>query len=487
MNQIEIKRKAFTGVLWKFLERFIAQGISLIVSIVIARILSPTEYSVIGIVNVFFTFANIFITSGLNTALIQKKDADSIDYSTVLYTSLFFSVVMYMLLFFLAPFIANLYHQELLLPMIRIMGISLPITAIKAVWCSYISSNLMFRKFFFATLGGTLVSGVLGIYMAVNGFGAWSLIVQQMSNTFIDTIILIITTRIGISCCVSIERLKSLFSYSWKLFVSSLFGAVFSEISPLVIGLRFNASDLSYYTKGKSFPSMLSTTATSTLSAVLFPVLTKYQESKEKILAYTRLYMRLASFVIFPLMLGLFAVSDNFIRVVLTEKWLPASYYLKLFCLCNMFDVVAIGNCETIKAIGRSDVYLKIEIIKKTCYFAILSVFLILSESPQVLALAYIACTIVQVAVNSFPNVKLIQYRYKDQFIDLMPNLGMAVIMCIITVFIGTILPSNIVGLILQIFVGIISFVIICVMFQNTSFYYFLNNWKTIMRRNGTI
>ena len=194
------------------MERFIAQGIYLVVSIVLARILSPTEFSVVGIINVFFTFANIFITSGLNTALIQKKDSDDIDYSTVTFTSLGFSAVVYFILFISAPTIASAYHKEILVPMIRIMGLTFPVTALKAVWCAYISSNLLFRKFFFATLGGTVASGITGIYMALHGFGAWALIAQQMTNTIIDTIILILTTRIRISLtfCNSIVALKKM-------------------------------------------------------------------------------------------------------------------------------------------------------------------------------------------------------------------------------------------------------------------------------------
>ena len=281
----------------------------------------------------------------------------------------------------------------------------------------------------------------------------------------------------------SFSRLKSLFKYSWKLFLSSLLGAVYTEISPLVIGLRFNVNDLSYYTKGKSFPSMLSTTATSTLSAVLFPVLAKYQDKKDRILEYTRLYMRLSSFIIFPIMLGMFAVSDNFIIAILTEKWKQAAYYIRVFCLCNMFDVIAIGNCETIKAIGRSDVYLKIEVIKKTGYFLVLAVFLFLSVSAKILALAYVACTVIQVLVNSYPNVKLIGYNYKDQIKDLFPNLWISVVMCSITLLSNRFLPHNIFGLIFQILLGILTFLLLCVLTKNVAFLYFVNYLESMLKR----
>lgn len=481
MNKSEIKKKTFSGVFWKLMERIIAQGITFIVSLVIARILSPTEYSIVGIVTVFFNFANVFIIGGLNTALIQKKNVDALDYSTVLYESLFASVIIYVILFFCAPIISDIYNQEMLVDMIRIMGLSLPITAIQSVWCSFISTKLLFKKFFFATLGGSIISGVVGLYMALNSYGVWSLVAQQMTNIIIDTMILVASTRIGLMLRFSWKRFKNLFSYAWKIFVSSLIGTTYTEISPLVIGIKFRPSDLSFYTKGKEFPYMLSATATSTISSVLFPVLAKFQDDKKRILDYTRLYVKLASFVCFPIMLGFFAVSENFVYVVLTDKWLPAVYYIRVFCVCSMFDVVAIGNCETIKAIGRSDVYLIIEIIKKTGYFVTLFLFIICSDSAHTLALAYVVCTVIQVIVNSIPNIRLIDYGIKNQIVDLLPNLIASIIMCVITVVLGKIFPLGLMALGIQIVVGMAVFLLICVASKNRSFYYFWDTYKSFV------
>lgn len=487
MNEKEehsgVKKKAFAGVIWKLMERFIAQGVSLIISIIIARILSPSEFSVVGIVTVFFNFANIIITSGFNTALIQKKNCDALDYATVLYTSLLISLVLYLLLFLSAPWIAAIYHISELKSMLRFMGLTLPVLAIKSVWCAYISSNLLFRRFFFATLGGTLVSGVVGFYMAMTGYGAWSLIAQQMTNIFIDTIILFICTRIEIKIAFSFERLKTLFSYGWKIFVSSLLGTTYTEISPLVIGLHFSATDLSFYTKGKSFPSMLATSGTSTLAAVLFPVMAKYQDDKQRILHYTRLFMRLSSFLCFSMMLGFFAVADNFVYVILTEKWLPSVYYIRIFCVALMFDVIAIGNCETIKAIGRSDVYLFIEIIKKTGYFITLFLFIYFAPSARVLAAAYIVCTIISVVVNSIPNAGLIRYRFTDQISDILPNLLLAIIMCVGTMLVGKAFPRGLLSLLIQILAGVIIVFALSIITGNQAFNYFLDYSKTLVNR----
>ena len=441
-----VKRTALSNIFWKFLERIIAQGISLVVSIVIARILTPDDYSVVALVNIFFNFANVIISGGLNTSLIQKKDSDGLDYSSVLFVSLAISIVLYVLLFFLAPAISSFYSNPLITPVLRVMGLSLPISAIKSIWCAYISSKLQFKKFFFATLIGTIVSGIVGITMALKGFGPWALVAQQIINLFIDTVVLICCARINLVLKISFARLKRLFGFGWKILAANLIGTFYSEISPLIVGIKFSQQDLSFYTKGRSFPNMLSTATTSTLSAVLFPILTKKKESKEIILKYTRLFIRISSFVVFPLMLGFFAVA---------EKWIQSVFYIRIFCLCSMFDIIAIGNCETIKAIGKSDVYLLIEIIKKSLYFVTILLFVLFAQSPQVVACASLTCVIVQICINSIPNIKLIGYDLSSQVSDILPGLLISVAMCLFVFLIGLAMPSgSVVGFISKIFLG---------------------------------
>lgn len=471
-NSTIVKKQAIKSTIWKFLERILAQGVSFIVSLVIARILSPSDYSSVSIVIIFFTFSNVIISGGLNTALIQKKDADEQDYTSVLFFSVCISIVVYTALFFSAPLISELYSNNDLILMIRVMGLVLPINAVKSVWCAYISAHLDFKKFFFATLGGTIASGFVGIYMAKAGFGSWALIAQQFTNATIDTIILVIFTRINLSKRVSFRRFKSLFKYSWKILVASIIGCVYSESSPLIIGLKYTTTDLSYYTKGKEFPNLLSVSITQTLSAVLFPVLSKVQDSRDKLLQYTRQFIRVCSFLVFPALLGFCAISDNFVYVFLTSKWNEAVYYIKIFCICSMFDVVAMGNCEAIKASGRSDVYLVIEIIKKSLYFATIFIFTFTSANPRIFAISAVVCTIIQVLCNMIPNIKLINYGIFHQLADLLPNLIAAIVMMVFVRLIGLISMNKILLLLLQIVLGIIIYLTLSVLTHNKSFYY---------------
>ncbi len=480
-----IKQKAISSMIWKFLERIAAQSISLAVSIVIARILDPSTYGTVGLVAIFFTFADIIISGGLNTALIQKKDADEEDYSSVFWVSVLLSLFAYFALFFLAPTISNIYKQPTLTSIIRIMGMVLPVYAAKSIVCAYISSNLQFKKFFFATISGTIVSGVVGIIMALKGFGAWALVAQQVTNTIVDTIILYISTKITIRLKVSYIRLKQLFNYGWKILLTSIINTIYNEIRPLVIGVKFSTADLSYYKKGNSIPSLITATTTSTLSAVLFPVLSEYQNDKETLLKYTRRFMQVASFFVFPLTLGLFVVSDNLILVLLTDKWREAAIYMKIFSVSSMFSMINIGNCETIKAMGRSDIFLIMEIIKKVFYFIIIGVFIICSDSAIILAVASLLCTLVAVVVNTVPNRKLISYKYKDQIIDILPNLITAIIMSISVYMVGKIDFDALPLLALQVFSGMIIYILLNMLIGNKSFSFCLSFLKEMVDRKA--
>ncbi len=291
-------------MIWKLSERIAAQAVTFVVSVIIARILSPDDYSVISIVAIFFAFANVFIYSGLNTALIQKKNADIQDYSSVLYVSLIISFILYALLFFCAPVIANIYKKEILIKIIRVMGLTLIIGAANSVLCAYISSRLEFKKFFFATIIGTFISAIVGIYMAVTGFGVWALVFQQMTNAIIDTAILWISTKFKPVLHFSAKQLMPLINYSWKILVSSLISTLYEEAYPLIIGIKYTPADLSFYSKGKKIPLTIHSVINDTVSSVIFPIMSKYQSDKDTLLDFTRNFIKSITFIIFPLLFG---------------------------------------------------------------------------------------------------------------------------------------------------------------------------------------
>ena len=479
----DLKKNAFGGFIWAFGERIGAQLISLIVSIVLARLLVPEDYAIVGVVTIFFNFANVIVTSGLNTALIQKKNVTQTDYSTILYASLGISVIIYFLLFFTAPIIANIYEMQLIVPVIRIMGLILIINAVKSILTAFIANNLQFKKMFMSTLFGTLLSAVVGIWMANSGCGVWSLVAQQMINAGAGTIALLLITKFKVLLVFSVDSFKQLFGYGWKIFLTSIITVIYDEINPIIVGLKFSAVDLSFYTKGKSFPSLLNTTVGNTLSTVLFPVMSKVQDDISAVLSITRKYIRVASYLIFPLMCLFFAVSESFVSILLTEKWMNAVPYIQIFCISYMFDIIHIGNLQSIKSIGRSDVTLIMEIIKKASYFLIILFFVFYSNSPVMLAVSSIVCALVATVINTFPNRKLIGYKYRYQLADIAPNLIISLIMGSAVLLMNKLNISPILLLLLQVLSGGLIYLALSIITKNENFKYLFSTAKQFLRK----
>lgn len=478
MDNSQLKKSAFTGMIWKLAERVGAQAVTLLISIILARLLTPDDYSIVGIVNVFFAFCNVFVVGGFNTALIQKKDADKKDYSSVLWVSLAIAGFLYAVLFFTAPWIADLYGKPLLKPVFRVMGLVLIIDAAKAVVYAYVSNQLQFKKFFFATLCGTLLSAVVGVAMAMGGFGPWALVAQKMISSVADVLVLTLSSKFRVLLQISWDRIKSLFRYGWKIFTATIISTVYDQMNPLIIGLRFSPVDLSYYSKGQSFPLALNSSLDGALTSVLFPVMAKVQDNTQAVLSYTRRFMRVASFVVFPVMIGFLAVSDNFVRVLLTEKWMSASIYIQIFCVAYMFNIIQNGNLQTIRAIGRSDIILKLEIIKKSLYFIVIFIAVIFARKPEYLAAAMVINTGIATVVNTAPNRKLIGYRYRDQIADLLPNLLLSCGMGVIVYSLNFLSMNPLLIMGIQVLVGAVSYVGLSIITRNQNFTYLLNTMR---------
>lgn len=473
-----IKQKAINSTIWKFLERICAKGVSFIVSIVIARILCPEDYAVVAIIAIFFSISDIIISGGLNTALIQKKVVTQNDYSVVLIISVALSVIVYVVLYICAPWLAQVYDMNNLIQMIRIMGIILPIHALKSVLCALVSRSLEFRSFFYSTLVGTIVSGVVGIVSALKGLGAWALIIQQMTNATIDTVLLFLLLKPSFTFQVNFKTSISLFKYGWKILMSSLIGSLYSNVTPLIIGVRYTSDQLSFFSKGQSFPHMITEISTSTVSSVLFPVLSNFQNDRDRFLSCIRLFIRLSSYLAFPLMLGLFAISDNFIICLLTEKWIGSAIFIKVFSISSLVDMLSVANGQAVKALGKSGLYFILETIKRGLSIIILLLFVFFSRNAVILAISAVVITIICTIFNSVVNVVLLKYSIKDQVFDILPNLILATIMCVCVYLMSNLFYNNILVLILQVVGGSIIYVCASIITKNKSFFYLLKYAK---------
>lgn len=356
--------KIVSGMMWSFSEKIAAQVVSVVVSIILARLLMPDDYGVVAIVYIFTVIAEIFVTSGLGTALIQKKDADDTDFSTLFWCNLILSLILYLVLFFLAPVIAYFYDNALLTSVIRVLGIKLPVSAVNSIQYAYVSRKMEFRKFFFATSIGTVVSAVVGISMAYSGFGVWSLVAQYLTNSVIDTSVLFLVNKWHPNFVFSIQRAKPLIKYGWKILATDFIGTVFNQLNALIIGKAYTPADLAYYTQGNKIPDLVNNNINSSLSAVLFPAFSLSNDIEE-IKRIRRKCLMIMGYVVFPLMFGMIAVADKMIIVLMTEKWLLAVPFVRISCIAAVIGIFGTTLIQEIKAIGRSDVTLKIELLKK--------------------------------------------------------------------------------------------------------------------------
>ena len=469
--------RTLVNFIWRFAERCGAQLVTFIVSIVLARILSPSDYGTIALVTVFTTILQVFIDSGLSTALIQKKDADDLDFSSVFYFNFVICIILYLIMFVSVPFIADFYKDSSLVSIIHVISLTLIISGVKGVQQSYVSRHMLFKRFFFSTLGGTIFSALLGIIMAYAGFGVWAIVFQQLSNNAIDTLILWITVKWRPIKKFSWTRLKHLLSFGWKMLASSLLDTVYNNLRNMIIGKLYTSADLAFYNQGDKFPKLIVTNINTSIDSVLLPTMSNEQDNHVRVRDMTRRAIKISTYIMAPLMIGLAFCAKPIVQIVLTTKWLPCVPYLQIFCISYLFWPIHTANLNAIKAMGRSDLFLKLEVIKKF----IGMILLLITMNISVMAMAYslLISGLISQVINSWPNRYLLKYSYIDQIKDILPNILMSLIMGVFVYFISYLHLSVLVSLIIQILLGGIIYLILSILTKNDSFIYLINILKS--------
>lgn len=428
-------KSVFSNFIWRFAERCGAQLVTFIVSIVLARILMPEDYGTVALVTVFTTIMQVFVDSGLSTALIQKKDADDLDFSSVFYFNFAVCIILYLIMFFVAPYIASFYVKPELVPIVRVISLTIVISGVKGVQQSYVSRNMLFKRFFYATLGGTIFSAFLGIAMAYAGFGVWAIVAQQLSNTAIDTLILWITVKWRPKLMFSWERLKGLLGFGWKLLCSALLDTIYNNLRSLIIGKIYSSADLAYYNQGKKFPNLIVTNINKSIDSVLLPTMSKEQDNRNRVKSMTRRSIQISTYIMAPLMIGLACCATNIVTVVLTEKWLPCVFFLQIFCITYMFYPIHTANLNAINALGRSDLFLEMEICKKVVGLVLL--FSTIFISVEAMTYSLLISTLASMIINSWPNKELLNYSFLEQMKDILPSIFLAIGMGAVVYLIG--------------------------------------------------
>ncbi len=469
-------KRVFGNIVWRLLERFGAQGVSFVVSIILARLLDPELYGTIALVTVFTTIMQVFIDSGLGTALIQKKDADSKDFSTVFYFNIAMCLVLYSVMFVSAPLIAGFYELPELVPIVRVLSLSLVVSGVKNIQQSYVSRNMLFKRFFYSTIGSTVASAIVGIAMAYKGFGVWALVGQTLTSNIAGTVILWLTVRWRPTLEFSFERLKGLFSFGWKLLVSALLETVYKDLRSLLIGKLYTSADLAYYDRGHYIPSLAITNINTSIDSVLLPAMSSEQDDKDRVKAMTRRAIKTSTYIIMPMMVGLAVCSEPLITLLLTEKWLPSVFFLRIFCITYAFYPIHTANLNAIKAMGRSDLFLKLEIIKKIV--GLVALFSTIFVSVRAMAYSMLVTTFTSQIINSWPNKKLLKYSYIEQIKDMLPQILLSCFMGLCVFGISFIGLNDILTLVLQVLLGVVIYVVGSFVLKLESFKYLLSVFK---------
>lgn len=475
------KKNVIGNFIWRFAERCGAQLVTFVVSIVLARLLDPTVYGTVALVTVFTTILQVFVDSGLGTALIQKKDADDLDFSSVFFFNFVICIMLYMGMFIAAPYIAHFYNNSSLTPIVRVISLTIVISGVKGIQQAYVSRNMLFKRFFFSTIGGTIASAFVGIALAYKGFGVWALVAQQLLNTATDTLILWLTVKWRPRLMFSWKRLKKLLSFGWKILCSSLIDNVYNNVRSLIIGKMYSSADLAYYNQGDKFPKLIVTNINTSIDSVLLPAMSSVQDSKDRVKNMTRRAIKTSTYIMAPLMMGLAFCAEPIVTLILTEKWLPCVPFLRIFCVTCMFYPIHTANLNAINAMGRSDLFLKLEIIKKAIGMTLL--FSTMWFGVMAMAYSLLLNSVLSQIINSWPNRKLLNYRYLEQLKDILPGIILAVMMGIVVYIIGFIPMPTIVLLMIQIVVGAIIYISLSYIFHLESFEYLIDMIRPIFNK----
>ena len=456
------------GMLWKFAERILAQGVSFLVSVVLSRLLLPDDYGVVALVLVFINIANVFVTSGFSTALIQKKGADETDFSTNFYCCFALSLVIYVVIFLCAPFIAGFYGMPDLTLIVRVFSIRIPISSISSIQHAYVEKNMLFKRFFLSTLLGTVLSGIVGILMALLHFGVWALIAQYFTNTIVDIVVLLITVPWRPRLIFSTKSAREMTNYGWKILASDLSGTMFDQLRSLLIGKVYLPSDLAYYNKGKQLPDLISVNVCASLMTVLFPAISNVNDDSDKVKLISEKALSILSYIMFPMFLGLASIAKPLVLCLYSEKWADAIIYIQVLAIAAMLSATSTVSLQAIKAVGRSDLILKMEFLKKPVYLVLLLIGIILG--PIHIAVTMTIYNIFEWLLDSITLSSITHFTLCDQLKTILGPLGMSTIMALLIYPLSWIKATELVVLLLKVVCAIVSYIIMSIITKNESF-----------------
>lgn len=480
-NVSNIKKKSLTSFVWRMGEGIIAEGMTFIVGMVLARLLMPEEFGLVALTGLVLAVVNVFADCGLGQALIQKKTIDDLDTNTVFFSGLALSTMLYVCVFFLSPLFAKIFHQPSISSLIRVSALMLFFSSYNSVQTAEISRALDFKKFFYVGIISSFVSGAVGVCMALSGMGVWALIAQRMSYTLTKTITLNRIVKWIPRFQFSIKRFCSLFSYGINLMASGVIGMIFNQMKGFLIGIKYEPSDLSYYNRGESLPSILCNNINGTVNQIMLPTLSKLQENPDAMKAGLRRSISLSSFLLFPMMFGLVATSENIITILFSDKWLCSVPFLRIISIGYCFQILSSANLMAVNAIGRSDISLKLEFVKKPIFLVLLLIGMHIG--PLAIAFSVTVNSIFAMIINAWPNRKLINYSLFEQWKDLFPQFLIAIFMSVVVALLGMLDINMYLLFICQVALGVSVYLGMSKLFKLEAFNYAERTIKELLKR----
>lgn len=426
----DLKKKAVNALAWSSIQNFTNRGVEFLLMLFMARLLSPKEYGIIGLTAIFMTIASVFVDSGFTNALIRKKDATEKDFSTVFICNIIISGICYIIIYIIAPYVAVFYKEPILGPVLRVLALNVIIQGLCSVQNTLLIKNLEFKKRTKIYVSCNIISGIFGLYFAWKGFEVWALVIQSLTFTVLSTIFLWATTSWHPSLSFSKDSFHNLFGYGSKLLASSLIDSIYGQIYPIVIGKFFSAATLGNFSRARHWAALGSRNLTGIIQTVTFPVLAKVQDDDKRLESIYRRMIRTSCFIIFPVMIGMSAVAYPLTLVTIGEKWIFSAYLLQIICFSMMWYPVHALNLNLLKVKGRSDLFLKLEIIKKIVGICILCI----SVPLGIVAMCYfnIFSSIICLIINTYYTGKLINVGFIKQMRDVAPTLILSIFMFVI-------------------------------------------------------
>lgn len=455
------------NMIWRYAERFLAQGVSFFVSLILVRLLTPEDYGTVALVTVLVGILDVFSTRGFNQAIIQKKEVDDLDYSTIFVANMGIESALYIVIFAVAPFIAKFYNNIELIALIRFISIRILVTGFNAIQQAYVQRNMLYRKFFLSTLLGTLVSAFVGIWMALKGYGVWALAFQTVVNTFIDTFVLFLTIDWRPHLKFSFARLKEMLHFGINMFVMAVFESIYNELRSLVIGKWYTSSDLAFYNKGKNIPELLINNIQIAANNVFFAALSReknYEDVKKKM----REYMGVMFYILAPMLLGIVTISNNLIQVLYTSKWMETRPYMILYCIIYLSWILQMPILQAINSRGRVDITLKLTILHRIIGIGILILWI--SKGPVYIAVGALIADYMITVVDILIAKKMFCYTIAEMGEDIGNTLFCVCISMGCVHVTGSMIDNIWLSTILQVIVGIIAYILFSLLFKNKLF-----------------